>query len=262
MKIFLVIGFLLALLSLHAQDADSLRQPIEKKNLRYLLSKDTSNSVRARIDFQLDFRNSFVRDFPIDIYGGNIGLIFHDRYRIGGGYYFFSHRFSNQLLGLRTTTGLPYTDKNGVPIPITKLTARQPYFAASQSLSVNYACINFTYRFFTSRIIDLYIPLEVGYGTFTEKLSDPSGNDFDKLPKAPTATKGTFVPGQVGFMSIIKVHQWIHVLSAIGYRKTLDQTFETQNDFTNFESQFESYYYRLGLQLQIGTIWKNVRNRN
>ncbi len=234
-----------------------------KKNFKYYFSRDTSidKGKSTRLDFQLDFRNSFIRDFPIDIYGGNIGIIIHRKFRIGAGYYVFSQRFSNRLLGLRPATGIPYTDRNGRPIPVTKLTSRQPYIPSSQNLTVNYGCINFTYMFYTSRLIDLYVPIEIGYGTFSEKLVDPSGYDFITLPRAPIPSAGYFWPGQIGVMAITKIHRWAYFLSALGYRKTLNQKFTSESAFTNFESQFESYYYRLGLQIQIGSIWRDLHKK-
>ena len=234
-----------------------------KKNLKYYFSRDTSidKGKSTRLDFQLDFRNSFIRDFPIDIYGGNIGIIIHRKFRIGAGYYVFSHRFSDRLFGLRPVTGNPYTYRNGHPIPVSKLTTKQPYIPASQDLAVNYGCINFTYMFFSSRLIDLYVPIEIGYGTFSEKLVDPSGYDFITLPKAPTPSAGFFWPGQIGIMSITKIQRWVYFLSAIGFRKTLHQEFTMESVYTNFESQFDSYYYRLGLQIQIGSILRDSHKK-
>ncbi len=259
MRYTVLMFLLLSITCLSAQDSDSTDQQAKKlkKNLHYYFSRDTSAHIKSvRFNFQLDFRNSFVRDFPIDIYGGNFGFVLHRKFRIGAGYYFFSQHFSNQLLGLRPSNGIPYTDKKGVPIPVGKLTNKQPYIPASQNLAVNYGCLNFTYMFFNSRLVNLYIPLEIGYGTFSEKLVDPSGYDFKTLPKSPKASTGRFWPGQVGLMAVTKVHRLVYVLTAIGYRKTLHQKFETESDFTDFESQFESYYYRLGLQIQISSILK------
>ena len=260
-KVFIILIALVYTPGLRGQSTESTPGQPGRHNFKYFFGRDTSANRKkpTRLDVQLDFRSSFIRSFPIDIYGGNLGIIFLHRFRIGTGYYLFTKRFSDQLLGLRPSTGKPYTDSKGRPIPVSKLSSKQPYVAASQNLEVQFGCINFTYLFHTSRLLELYIPVELGYGAFNEKLVDPSGYDFNSLPRAPTASSGSFWPGQIGLLALTKVHRWVYLLTAIGYRKTFWQKFTAESEFTNFESEFDSYYYRLGIQVQFGSIWKSKR---
>src|SRR5579871_5467906 len=66
--------------------------PPAKKNLAYYFGHVKMKHVEKsnKFDLQIDTRNSFVNDFPINLYGVNVGLIHRERLRYGVGYYWLN----------------------------------------------------------------------------------------------------------------------------------------------------------------------------
>src|SRR5690242_13140920 len=92
---------------LFAQTTDSLRQISKeiqptRKNFKYYFGHIPMKTVHrsAKFDLQLDTRNSFVKDFPINVYGVNVGIILRERFRLGAGYYWINQNFNDKLLGI------------------------------------------------------------------------------------------------------------------------------------------------------------------
>src|SRR5579871_1870071 len=71
-----------------------------KKNLAYYFGHIKMKHVEKsnKLDVQIDTRNSFVNDFPINLYGVNVGLVRRERLRYGVGYYWLNQNFNNRLL--------------------------------------------------------------------------------------------------------------------------------------------------------------------
>jgi hypothetical protein len=282
------ISFLIGSFHLEAQERDTTRrgedaQPV-KKNLRYFFGHIPLRTVHrsAKFDVQIDTRNSFVKDFPINLYGVNVGIILRERFRLGGGYYWFNQSFNNKPLGIATNTfpnqtliGRVIVTAKGVPIPVKTLDylakaspSKVPpgsYVEADQQIDLWFASIGFMYTFYVSELVEFAIPIEIGYGAFNENLYISPG-DLSKLgttPK-PKATTGNFVPGQIGFDVLIKPHRWVYFEGSIGYRQTLIQNYTTQYRATSFDSQFNGEYYNIGVKIQLGTIvkeWKSHRKK-
>lgn len=260
--------------------ADSLPKTA-KKNFKYYFGHIPLKTVHrsAKFDVQLDTRNSFVKDFPINVYGVNVGIILRERFRLGAGYYWINQNFNNKLLGIyasdtisgrviKNARGRVITTSAGVPIPVNKLerlglTNGTDFYAAGQQINLWFGSINFMYTFYVSRLLEFAIPIEIGYGEFTEKLNDTSGKDFGSLGTSlkPQPTKGNFVPGQIGFDVLIKPHRWVYFEGSIGYRQTLIQNYSTQYRATSFDSQFNGEYYNVGVKIQLGTIVKEWKTR-
>jgi hypothetical protein len=266
----------------NAQVKDSLKQQtysnqstVVKKNFKYFFGHIPLKQVHrsAKFDLQIDTRNSFVKDFPINVYGVNAGLILRERFRLGLGYYWINQNFNNKLLGIYTSnfgkpalTGRVIVNSKGIPVPVALLNYWEQqnkippgsFLAASQQIDLWFGSVGFMYTFYVSRLVEFAIPIEIGYGQFSEKLYDISGNDFSSLGAnlKPQPTTGNFVPGQIGFDLLIKPHRWVYFEGSIGYRQTLIQNYTTQYRATSFDSQFNGEYYNIGIKIQLGTIIK------
>ena len=272
---FLFIGY-----SLSAQD--SVQVPI-KKDFKYYFGHTPLKALHrsTKFDVQLDTRNSFVKDFPINVYGANAGIILKERFRWSVGYYWINQNVNDKLLGIYASDtvgpkkrvipnakGHVITTPKGVPIPVSKLDDAgwiqdKDYYAASQQLDLWFVSLGFMYTFYSSRLVEFAIPIEIGYGRFSEKLYDISGNDFGPLGTSlkPGTTQGYFVPGQIGFDMLIKPHRWVFIDATIGYRQTLIQNYDSKYRATSFDSQFNGEYYSVGLKIQLGTIVKELKTR-
>ncbi|MBI1768537.1 MAG: hypothetical protein HYR67_09195 [Bacteroidetes bacterium] len=283
--------FLAMCFQLNAQVTDSVKQKAEnvqpaalRKNFNYYFGHIPMRAVHrsAKFDLQIDTRNSFVKDFPINVYGVNVGIILHERFRLGAGYYWINQNFNDKLLGIYTNTfgtgamaGRVIITPKGIPVPVWKLNdlvaagklKSSDFVAASQQIDLWFASAGFMYTFYVSRLVEFAVPIEIGYGGFSEKLYDISGNNFSTLGASlkPQATTGNFIPGQIGFDVLIKPHRWVYFEGSIGYRQTLIQNYTTQYRATSFDSQFNGEYYNIGVKIQLGTIvkeWKAHRKKN
>jgi hypothetical protein len=282
MKRLILLFCLIACGNLFGQTKDTTAATPIRKNFKYYFGHVPLKTVHrsAKLDVQLDTRNSFVKDFPINVYGVNVGVILRERFRLGAGYYWINQNFNDKLLGIyasdtikgrviKNAKGRVITTAQGIPIPVNKLEGAgfvngTDFYAAGQQINLWFGSISFMYTFYVSRLIEFAIPIEIGYGEFTEKLNDTSGKDFGSLGGSlkPQPTKGNFVPGQIGFDLLIKPHRWIYFEGSIGYRQTLVQNYTTQYRATGFDSQFNGEYYNVGLKIQLGTIvkdWKKYR---
>jgi len=252
----------------------SLPESKQKKGVKYYFGSIPIRQVRksTKFDLQIDTRNSFVKDFPINVYGVNIGLIRRERFRYGVGYYWINQDFNDKLLGIYTNgtlAGRVIIAPKGIPVPVSalqKLVAAgklnvSDFVAAAQRIDLWFISAGFMYTFYASRLVELAIPVEIGYGQFSEKLYDISGNNFSTLSASlkPGTTQGNFIPGQIGFDVLVKPHRWIFFEGSMGYRQTLIQNYTTKYRATSFDSQFNGEYYNLGVKIQIGTIYKEIK---
>lgn len=274
--ILLVICF-----DVNAQITDSARQkdgvpPAVKKNFAYYFGRVPLKTVRhsTKFDLQIDTRNSFVQDFPINVYGVNAGIILRERFRLGVGYYWFNENFNDKLLGIYSDkfpqlAGKIIITPKGVPVPVSLLRDRgytegSDYYTAAQNIDLWFTSVGFMYTFYASRLVEFAIPIEIGYGKFTEKLYDISGNNFGSVSVKPEPTAGNFIPGQIGFDLLLKVHRWFYLEGSYGYRKTLGQNYTSKSRATSFDSQFDGEYYNYGVKIQLGTIikeWKAKKKK-
>lgn len=271
MRHLLTLFFLLIINLLQAQVGDSVKssQLPPKKDFKYFFGHTPLKEVprSKKFDIQLDTRNSFVKDFPINVYGANAGVILRERFRLSLGYYWINQNFNDKLLGINSSTGRVVVTPKGIPIPVATLDrwaaeGKIPpgsYVKAAQQIDLWFVSLGFMYTFYSSRLVEFAIPIEIGYGRFSEKLS---GN-FDSLKTnlKPGITQGYFVPGQIGFDVLIKPHRWVFIDATIGYRQTLIQNYDSKYRATSFDSQFNGEYYSVGLKIQLGTIVKELRAR-
>jgi hypothetical protein len=265
------------------QESESIQPPF-KKDFKYYFGHIPLKTLHRskKLDVQIDTRNSFVKDFPINVYGLNVGVVLRERFRFGVGYYWINQSFNDKLLGIYATNfikgkfypnikGRVITTAKGIPIPVSKLESaglvqNTDFFAAAQQIDLWFTSVGFMYTFYASRLVEFAIPIEIGYGRFSEKLYDISGNDFGSLGASlkPGVTQGYFVPGQIGFDMLIKPHRWAYIDATIGYRQTLIQNYDSKYRATSFDSQFDGEYYSVGVKIQLGTIvkeWKTNKKK-
>lgn|GEM_PF-5904878 len=253
---------------------DSTQRP--RKNFKYYFGHVALRNIQrsTKFDVQLDTRNSFVKDFPINVYGVNVGIVLRERFRLGAGYYWINQNFNDKLLGIYdqgSLAGRVIVTSKGIPVPVSTLdklanAGKVSFVPAAQQIDLWFASIGFMYTFYVSRLLEFAIPVEIGYGGFTEKLYDNSGNNFSTLSSSlkPQATVGNFIPGQIGFDMLVKPHRWIYLEGSIGYRQTLSQNYTSKYRATSFDSQFDGEYYNIGVKVQLGTIvkdWKTWRKK-
>ncbi len=253
------------------QRTDSIEVSVAKKDFKYYFGRIPLKTLHQsrKFDVQIDTRNSFVKDFPINVYGANVGIILKERFRLSAGYYWINQNFNDKLLGINSSTGKVVVTPKGIPIPVATLDqwvaeGKIPagsYVKAAQQIDLWFTSVGFMYTFYASRLVEFAIPIEIGYGRFSEKLYDVSGNDFGSLSTSlkPGTTQGSFVPGQIGFNMLIKPHRWAYLDASIGYRQTLIQNYDSKYRATSFDSQFNGEYYNVGVKIQLGTIVKEWR---
>lgn len=273
MKRLFIVLFLFYSLPSHSQQSDSVSR--QKRNFAYYFAPISIKHAakKVKFDFQIDTRNSFVKDFPINVYGVNIGVVMRQRFRIGAGYYWINQNFNDKLLGIYATgklMGRVITSSKGVPVPVSTLEqwaaagkiSPSSYLSAAQHIDLWFASVGFMYTFYVSHLVEFAIPIEIGYGGFEEKLYDTSGNDFASIGSSlkPQPTTGNFFPGQIGFDVLIKPHRWVYFEGSYGYRHTLSQNYSSKYRATNLDSQFDGEYYNLGVKVQIGTILKEWKH--
>src|SRR5258708_18128346 len=136
MRLIVFVLFFAYGLSAVGQNADSSKQKTDtlssvkvKKNLKYYFGNITMKHVSksTKFDLQIDTRNSFVKDFPINVYGVNVGLIRRERFRYGVGYYWINQNFNDKLLGIYTAAdgatreGRVIVTQKGIPVPVATL---------------------------------------------------------------------------------------------------------------------------------------------
>jgi hypothetical protein len=218
--------------------------------------KFKSEPHTLKYQFQLDFRNSFISNYPINIYGLNTGFKFWNRFRIGAGFYLVIKDFDTHLLPIDLKNGKILVTTNGKTI-----STKDPQGAAEQHLEMYYGALNFAYTIYDSRLLELSIPLEIGYGHFREELVWKNTNNYSNLPKLPSYTAGNFVPASLGLAILIKAHRWVYFQGAIGYRETLFENYFKKNKQTSVYSQFNGLYWRVGVQINIGTIIKDYKKK-
>lgn len=243
---------------------NSVSQTTQKKNLSYYLRpikwKHVPNSTR--FDLQLDTRNSFINQNPTDVYGVNIGVIFHQRIRLGGGFYWVSE-YTDNVYGLSPTSG-KFLSINDTPLTLNQLLGLHykpgvDFVIAEQHLDLNFGSLGIAYTFYSSKLFDLVIPVEFGYGTFREKLYDPTGKNFSDVGAAtPTANTGYFFPSQIGFETITKVYRYAWLETVVGYRGTWYMVYTSGTRHSTL-GEFNGLYYIIGVKLQIGTILKQIK---
>ncbi|MDX2189920.1 MAG: hypothetical protein SFY32_08660 [Bacteroidota bacterium] len=226
-----------------------------------IIGKDARNlnSKKTRVQFQLDFRNSFLgkNNSPISIYGLNIGVKLKNRYRIGIGGYFTNQRTPKEVPLLSTGRVTPQSNGN---------LTETPRIFAFRELRIEYVTLNFAYSIIQNRYFELQIPLELGVGSYffqyynarvndqlapSEKVRIQGALDNNLLEKLDR--RGIFFPVLGGATLTIKLHRWLYPNVSLGYRKILNET--------DLRFDFDGIYYHFGAEIHFLEMYYDWKER-
>ncbi len=193
---------------------DSLQLP-EKK-----FTKQKPNFV-----INADFRQTFVKNSPITIYGGYAGLRFKDKHLFSLGYYTLTdsskQKLKTQNKKLAATTATPQQ--------------------INEDVSLWFLSLGYTRTIYNGKIFKIDIPIEIGIGEGSDGIYDVDG----KLLKL---TSGNVFPLQAGVSTTIKLTRWFGVHLQAGNREILGQSL--------FKNQYSGLYYTFGINFNFGTIYR------
>jgi len=221
-KLILIVG----ILPLFCFLQNSLFAQIPNQNKLHirdsLYSKLKSDSIhiyrfqKIRPYVNLDQRNSFIREAPINVNGLQIGILIKDKHVVGiGGY------------------GITASGKQHVKTKFNK------NIDATRNLEMKYLTLFYQYVAIDKRYIELDLQTELGGGKYQIKLTDYNNGKilFNR-------SASMFVFG-LGPLLAIKPFKWIGVIGMAGYRLT----FEKDSNLN-----FNGAYYAYGVWLDVRQI--------
>jgi hypothetical protein len=170
--------------------------------------------------FNIDQRNSFIRNAPININGLQLGVLIKEKHVIGlGGYAITST--SKQKIKTKT-------DKN---------------VEVERTLDMKYATVFYQYVAIDRRYFELDLQAEFGTGQFNLNFYDTkTGNLLQNR-------SGNLLVTGVGPIIAIKPFRWVGIMGMAGYRFTFEK-----NPNLNFSGAFYGY----GLWLDLRQIIRDV----
>jgi hypothetical protein len=194
---------------LFSQNKDSLKLHLID-SLTTILKTDSAHIYRFqkyRPFLNIDQRNSFIRQQPINVYGGQGGILINDRHTFGFGGYAITAR-SKQIIKIKTDQNIP----------------------ANRTLNLDYATFFYLLTIFDKRFIEIDAQAEVGGGKYIFKFYDENNGK-----QIAERSGGLFVGGISPVLTIKPTH-WIGITGMIGYRFTSEK-----NTKLNFNGLFYSY---------------------
>lgn len=111
-------------------------------------------------------------------------------------------------------------------------------------LLLNYATFFYQYVMLDKRFLEIDVPLEIGFGKFTNKQIDTDNGDVI------LNESGVIVPTGAGLQFVLKPFRWIGFSTTGGYRYVLDK---------NVDLDFNGLYYSFGLWLDIRQIYREIK---
>lgn len=177
---------------------------------------------------QMDFRQSFVKDSPIQIYGGNLGARIGDFEQITLGYYTLTSNSKQQIV-----------------------TRNRTRLNLDNSLNIWFVSLNFTHYIVNNRYWEMGFPLEVGYGNSIEDFKNPMGRTIQTF-------KNDIYPVQAGILVHLKLTKWIGIKGALGFRHTITPSGIQKPTFTE---DFNGLYYSYGAKLYLDNIYNSILGR-
>ena len=200
------------------------KQLHQKDSLHEKLIADSARIFRfqkVRPFLNIDQRNSFIRDAPINIYGLQLGVILHERHGLGLGGYTI------------TSTG-----KQKVKTKINK------DLDVTRVLDMKYITLFYQYTVVDKRFFEIDLQAEFGGGVFHTKLYDTKTWKllFDR--SANLAVTG------IGPQLTIKPLPWIGISGMAGYRFTFEK---------NANLNFNGLYYAYGLWFDVRQTIRDIR---
>ena len=205
-------------------------------------------------DFQLDQRTSFLNGKqysgnPVSINGLTIGWTFKNRFRIGFGGYLIKAQANKAFF-------IKYNPKIESFAPSATILGKgnsKSYLVQSKT-QMYYFTPSFEYIFYSSKWLDLSIPIEIGVGYSNLSLTEYFSNrELPILNKNGQVIKGEsiFFPALIGLSVMINLSPDVGLSASFGYRKILSEIGLSQN--------FDGLYYQIGLQLFPTNIKNNLK---
>ena len=222
-KILILNCFFLSQTYLQAQNYSN-NQNNNIDTLKTKLKADSAHTYRfkkLRPYFNLDYRNSFIKDAPINVNGLQLGILIKEKHIIGFGGYMIS---ANSKQKVKTKT-----DKN---------------IEAYKALELKYLTVFYQYVAIDKRYFQLDFLTEFGLGKFDLKFTDSKTNVLLLERSA-----GMLVSG-VGPIIVIRPFKWIGLTGMLGYRLTFEK---------NPNLKFSGIYYGYGIWLDIRQIIRNYK---
>jgi hypothetical protein len=194
-----------------------------KDSLQAKLISDSTYIYRfqkLRPFFNIDQRNSFIRNSAINVNGIQIGVLIKEKHIIGFGAYSIT---SNSKQNVKTKTY-----KN---------------IETFRNLDMKYITLFYQYIAIDKKYFELNVQAEIGGGLFNLKFYDAKSNNllFEK-------SSGLIVTG-IGPLIAIKPIKWIGITGMAGYRFTFEKS-------PNLN--FNGAYYSYGVWLDIRQIIRDV----
>jgi len=192
-------------------------------SLRHKLTQDSLHIYRfqkIRPYVNLDQRNSFIKDKPINVNGLQAGILLNDKHVIGlGGY----------NITLKTQQ-----------IVRTKLHANIPI---EVSLNMSYGTAFYQYVVLDKRYVEIDIQAELGMGTYEYKRYTVTSG------KLLSDKKSLVFVGGAGPLVSLKPFKWIGATGMIGYRAATEK---------KSKLNFSSIYYSFGVWLDVRQIIRDI----
>jgi hypothetical protein len=190
---------------------------------------------KPSLAFNLDFRNSFLANRPVNIWGLNTGIIVgRKRHQFTLGYYWLGYNAAQRLIDLRRNASqrlnLTYYTKNDL------------WFLSVMSW----------WNLIYGKHWVMSIPVEIGGGEATAFLHETRTD----LP-ANRTRNDFFVPAQIGLYGEWKATRWVGVSAQIGYRHSVRRS--------EIKNEFDGMYYSVGAVIYPAVFqwaWGKVRGRN
>jgi hypothetical protein len=220
-NILLFLSFIYQL-NLSAQNFTK-KQIHQRDSLAAKLKADSIHIFRFqkyRPYFNIDQRNSFIRNAPININGLQLGVLIKERHVIGLGGYAITTT-SKQKIKTKT-------DKN---------------VDVERTLDMKYATLFYQYVAIDRRYFELDLQAEFGTGQFNLNFYDTkTGNLLQNR-------SGNLLITGIGPIIAIKPFRWVGIMGMAGYRFTFEK-----NPNLNFSGAFYGY----GLWLDLRQIIRDV----
>ena len=169
-----------------------------------------------------DFRQSFVKNSPITIYGGYFGLKFKQKNLYSLGFYVLADSSKQRYKNKNLTQAIPVNDE----------------------VSLWFLSFGYTRTIYDGRIFKVDIPAEIGFGNGSTGIYNVDGTVL-------RIVNSKVYPLQIGLSTTIKVTRWFGVHLQAGYRDMLGKSL--------FQNDYSGLYYTYGINFNFGRIYQDLK---
>ena len=222
MKFFLPVILCFFLAKKTIAQVDTLKKH-KIDSLTKKLTKDSLHTFRFkkyRPFGNIDNRNSFIRDKPVNFTGFQLGVIYKEYHTFGLGFYKMTEQSQK-----------PRAAKDG-------------NHTITESLTLNYSTFFYQYVLVDKRFYEIDLPFEIGLGRYNLRYQDSLTKQVYKDFTAP------IVPLGAGMQFIFKPVRWIGVSVTGGYRYVAKK---------NVNINFNGFYYSYGVWVDLRQIYRDIK---